>query len=242
MAFLTAKQIVLCTFIFIFSHHLLFIYTCILWVCGWVDVCVFVWKTDTPRSLSLSPSPLPASSTTSLNCDVQFVCTPIFLNDMQIFIYLSIYMQFLVVCNKNKYFFWGCSLSLSHSLFVCVLCVVSTHKKPKMKIKGNKFAVISAIYIPKINFSKMYFILTFCSLTQVAKRIDDSGMCCLIDCFFELVTVVSQIFTSVDLFYIFFVSVLSFFLLFVVVVVVVLGFHLNLKLNMMTLMLSFQIE
>ena len=157
--------------------------------------------------------------------------------------YLSIYLStcsFLLYAIKiNTSSGVALSLSLSHSLFVCVLCVVSTHKKPKMKIKGNKFAVISAIYIPKINFSKMYFILTFCSLTQVAKRIDDSGMCCLIDCFFELVTVVSQIFTSVDLFYIFFVSVLSFFLLFVVVVVVVLGFHLNLKLNMMTLMLSF---
>lgn len=150
-------------------------------------VCFVVWKTDTLLSLSLSLSPsLSASSTTSLHCDVQCVCIHIILNDMQIYIYLHIGC---FVCNKNKYFFWDCLFltpSLTH--FLCILCVGAQQETQNKK--GNKFAVISAIYNPKINFSKLCF-FSFCSLTQEAKKKRQWNVC-LIDCFFELVTVVSQ--------------------------------------------------
>lgn len=63
---------------FFFSLTTFYLYAYILCVC----MCI-LWKTDTLLSLSHS---LLASSTTSLHCDVQCVCIPIILNDMQIYV------------------------------------------------------------------------------------------------------------------------------------------------------------
>lgn len=77
--------------LYFFSLTTFYLYAYILCVCVF-----YVWKIDTLLSLSLSlfSLPPPASLTTSFHCDVQCVCIPIFLNYMQIYIYISTYRLF----------------------------------------------------------------------------------------------------------------------------------------------------
>lgn len=88
------------------------------------------------------------------------------------YVYLQIAVLYAIKINTSS---GGCSLFVSVSVFLFlsltfrVFCVLVLRRNPNEKKNGNKFAVISAICIPKINFSKVYYIFTFCSLTQVAK-------------------------------------------------------------------------